>query len=68
MLILVDGDKRYQFNDLDFMLFKMEDALEPLDSLAMNNFDKDYSNIVAAKDNLLMLLMMLLKKLIIIRI
>lgn len=51
----VDGDKRYQFNDLDFMLFKMEDALEPLNSLAMNNFDKDYSNIVAAKDNLLML-------------
>lgn len=51
----VDGDKRYQFNDLDFMLFKMEDALEPLNSLAMNNFDKDYSNIAAAKDNLLML-------------
>jgi len=51
----VDGDKRYQFNDLDFMLFKMEDALEPLNSLVMNNFDKDYSNIVAAKDNLLML-------------
>lgn len=51
----VDGDKRYQFNDLDFMLFKMEDALEPLNSLAMNNFDKDYSNIEAAKDNLLML-------------
>ena len=51
----VDGDKRYQFNDLDFMLFKMEDALEPLNSLAMNNFDKDYSNIFAAKDNLLML-------------
>lgn len=51
----VDGDKRYQFNDLDFMLFKMEDALEPLNSLAMNNFDKDYSHIQAAKDNLLML-------------
>lgn len=51
----VDGDKRYQFNDLDFMLFKMEDALEPLDSLAMNNFDKDFSHIQAAKDNLLML-------------
>lgn len=51
----VDGDKRYQFNDLDFMLFKMEDALEPLNFLAMNNFDKDYSNIAAAKDNLLML-------------
>ena len=51
----VDGDKRYQFNDLDFMLFKMEDALEPLNFLAMNNFDKDYSHIQAAKDNLLML-------------
>ena len=51
----VDGDKRYQFDDLDFMVFKMEDALEPLNSLAMNNFDKDYSNIAAAKDNLLML-------------
>lgn len=51
----VDGDKRYQFDDLDFMLFKMDDALEPLNSLAMNNFDKDYSNIAAAKDNLLML-------------
>lgn len=50
-----DGDKRYQFDDLDFMLFKMEDALEPLNSLAMNNFDKDYSHIQAAKDNLLML-------------
>lgn len=50
------------------MLFKMEDALEPLNSLAMNNFDKDYSHIQAAKDNLLMLLMMLPKKLIIIRI
>lgn len=51
----VDGDKRYRFDDLDFMLFKMEDALEPLNSLAMNNFDKDYSHIQAAKDNLLML-------------
>lgn len=51
----VDGDKHYQFDDLDFMLFKMEDALEPLNSLAMNNFDKDYSNIAAVKDNLLML-------------
>ena len=41
---------------LDFLEQKVGEALDPIRSLAMDDYSKDYSHIVAAKDNLSMLL------------
>lgn len=41
---------------LDFLEQKVGEALDPIRSLAMDDYSKDYSHIVAAKDNLFMLL------------
>lgn len=41
---------------LDFLEQKIGEALDPIRSLAMDDYSKDYSHIVAAKDNLSMLL------------
>lgn len=40
----------------DFLEQKIGEALDPIRSLAMDDYSKDYSHIVAAKDNLSMLL------------
>lgn len=41
---------------LDFLEQKIGEALDPIRSLGMDDYSKDYSHIVAAKDNLSMLL------------
>lgn len=41
---------------LDFLEQKVGEALDPIRSLDMDDYSKDYSHIVAAKDNLFMLL------------
>lgn len=41
---------------LDFLEQKVGEALDPIRSLDMDDYSKDYSHIVAAKDNLSMLL------------
>lgn len=50
----VQDGKHYTLDDLDVLMFKIEDALEPIKSLSMDKFDKDYSMIEVAKDNLSM--------------
>lgn len=50
----VQNGEHYTLDSLDVLMFKIEDALEPIKSFSMDNFDKDYSMIEAAKDNLSM--------------